>query len=296
MKKQSAFTLAEIFIAMVILSVLVSVCLTFFVSRHDYEREYFSYTAYRNIVNVVDSALMNEAYLKGTSARTEETTCGTAANLKKCRAFRTETSLCEVFKDYFNTVSDSCSTVTNNPVTATTPALKLSNGMEFYFADTTTEMFSAEDTNTKTLFAAGMADAENSGTHFWVDINGHGQGEDKLHYDIFEFYVTRSGKVVPVYGTVSNIRGYEYLPANMDGGGNKTLMAFDVVYSPSDSNYQRVVSDDLRAVSFPEAACASGYINENAGYCKQASQMKVAACDDSVDCKIRLVKKLKRLK
>ncbi len=315
MKKQNAFTLAEIFIAMVILSVLVSVCITFFVKRHDYEREYFSYTAYRNIVNVVDAALMNEQYLLGTSAKTENTTCGTAANLKNCRAFKTGTSICEIFKDYFNTVSDSCGTVTTNPATSTTPALKLPNGMEFFFADATTSPFTSADTNSKTLFAAGMADPENSGTHFWVDINGHGQGEDKLNYDIFEYYLTRSGKVVPVYGSVSGIRGYEYIPADMDGGANRDIMVFDVIYNPqedgvSPKNHYLVIDDAHRSVPFPIAACASGFIPDTSGFCQKFKYncnangtsctegvTKAAVCtNDYADCKPRLVKKLRRLK
>lgn len=310
MKKYNAFTLAEIFIAMVILSVLVSVCITFFVKRHDYEREYFSYTAYRNMVNVIDSALMNEQYLLGATPKTENTTCGKAADLKKCRAFKTTTSLCEIFKDYFNTVSDSCGTVTNNPTAAATPALKLSNGMEFFFADATSAPFTAADVNAKTLFAAGMADSENSGTHLWIDINGKGQGEDKLNYDIFEYYITRSGKVVPVYGSVSGIRGYEYIPADMDGGANRDLMVFDVIYSPEDANHYLVVGDDYRSVPFPKAACASGFISADSGYCKKFKYncnasgssctegvTEAAACtNDYADCKPRLVKKLRRLK
>lgn len=315
MLKQKAFTLAEIFIAMVILSVLVSVCLTFFVKRHDYEREYFYYTAYKNIVNVVDAALMNEKYLytNDTAPRTEYSTCGSTAGLKKCRVFKTgmsaTTGLCSIFKDYFNTVSDSCATTTTSPAAATTSALKITNGMDIYFATVNSAAITA-------LTDATLANAEITGYRLWVDINGHGQGEDKENYDIFEFYITRSGKVVPVYGSVSGIRGYEYIPADMDGGANNELMSFDVIYSPEDDetdppeNHYLVIGDDFRSVPFPKAACASGYLSSATPYCTQFKYncdasgsnctqgvTKAATCtNDYADCKIRLVKKLKRLK
>ncbi len=331
-KRQKAFTLAELFIAMVILSVLVSVSLAFFTQRHDYEREYFYYTAYRNLVNVVDSALFNDAYLKGANARIEETTCGEVlgaiSELRECRAFKTGTTdangLCSIFTDYFNTAKiydasgtevPACSTVTNNPRAASIPTLKLTNGMDIYFESNATTTFTA--TSHPLLFVGSLSDPERSGYHIWVDINGHGQGEDKMHYDIFEFYITRDGRVIPVYGTVDpGIRGYEYLPVDMDGGGNVDLAAFDVIYSPEDDgvappeNHYVVVSDDYRSVPFPLAACASGYVHAGAEYCTAFKYYnnatppaeitgvgKAAICNnDYADCKIRLVKKLKRIK
>ncbi len=324
-KKQSAFTLAEIFIAMVVLSILVAVCLTFFVNRRDYEREYFFYTAYRNIVNVVDSALMNEAYIKGASAKVEDTDCGYyanpegtfAANNTKCRAFKTDTDLCDIFNDYFNTTKiynsagvevTPCSVVTTSPTAANViPSLKISNGMEFYFKSETPEALGD-------ISFAQYTAAEANGYVLWVDLNGKGRGEDKLNYDIMKFYITRSGRVIPTHGSVvGTIRGYEYLPEGMDAGGNTGLMSFDIVYSPEDSNHVRVL-DSYHSVPFVVAACASGYVFDDTGFCKENLKQKVQACGAAdtngyyscvskvsectpdMDCKIRLVKKLKRLK
>ena len=330
-KRQKAFTLAELFLAMVILSILVSVCLTFFTQRHDYEREYFYYTAYRNLVNVVDSALFNDAYLKGTNARIEETTCGTSGNSRKCRVFKTVTTdangLCGIFLDYFNTAkiyNDSgtevaaCTVQTNNPVATNPPlpSLKLTNGMDIYFKELTVDP-STTITDLVPASGASVAVPEMSGYEIWVDINGQGQGEDKMNYDVFKFYITRDGKVIPVYGTVDpGIRGYEYLPADMDGGGNIDLAAFDVIYSPRDNdsatleNHTLVLGDDYRSVPFPLAACASGYVNDATPYCTGfkyynnattpaliTGVSKAAMCtNDYADCKVRLVKKLKRIK
>lgn len=322
-KRQKAFTLAEIFMAMVILSVLVSVCMTFFVKRHDYEREYFYYTAYKNIVNVVDSALFNDQYLKISEPRIENTVCGTSGDPKKCRAFKAgmnaTNGLCSIFKDYFNTSPiynnsgtevAACANVTPDPTgTTAIPALRLTNGIDIYFENNSSVDLSD-------LAEASLLNPETTGYHIWVDINGRGEGEDKLHYDIFEFYITRSGKVVPVYGEVEGLRGYDYVPKEMDGGGNNELMAFDVVYNPEPTttnpivNHLVVIGDDYRSVSFPLAACASGYIASSTPYCTgfkydcnasgqncQEGVTKAAVCtNDYADCKVRLVKKLKRLK
>ncbi len=307
-KKRKAFTLAEVFLAMVILSVLVAVCLSFFVKRNDYEREYMYYTAYQNLVNVVDTSLMNDLYIKGSSPRVVETNCGTSSNRTVCRAYNSTatatTGLCSIFKDYFNTVSDSCSTTTSTPATAATSQLKLINGMDFYFKALQPESVSALQNSSETLEST-----EYYAYVVWVDVNGHGNGEDTLHYDIFEFYITRSGKVIPVYGTVSGIRGYDYVPASMDAGGNKSLMAFDVRYTKADSNYSWILSDSYHAVAFPHAACASGYLTAGTSYCSNfkyncdssgntctTGVSKDASCTDAADCKIQLVKKLKRLK
>lgn len=305
-EKFKAFTLAEIFIAMIVLAALVSVCLSFLVNRVDYSREYGYYTAYKNIVNVVTTALHSETYL---STGVEETTCGLTANKKRCRAFRSASitkNLCEIFSDYFNTRSASCTTTFTSAPSATesNSSLVLTNGMVFYFNKTAPETIA--DLNVADTLEA----TETQGYTFWVDVNGHGIGEDKENYDIMKFYVTRSGKVIPAYGTVSGMRGYDFTPAAQDAAGNTSLLTFDVIYVDTTDLNHVTVLEDARHVSFPKAACTSGYININTNYCNSFKDYDSSSsnwtkdleyatnpCNNAVaDCKIRLVKKLKRLK
>lgn len=300
---KKAFTLAEVFIAMVILSVLVSVSVAFFTSKKDYEREYMYYSAYLNLTKVIDSALMNEKYLKDAATPyVEETTCGTTAAPYKCRAFKsTSGTLCKVLSEYFNTTGTvNCSTAT----TTANPSFKLSNGMEFTFRALGVSSNSGK--LARTPGAESLEQAETDYYNFLVDINGKGKGEDLTNYECFVFFVTRSGKVLPDYGQVSGLRGYEYTPAGMDAAGNTSLMAFDVVQTATNSNRLEIVSD-LRSRSFVEAACKSGYISDDTQYCTSAQYIaadgstasgftKDANCTDTNPCEIRLVKKLRRVK
>lgn len=289
---KKAFTLAEVFIAMVILSVLVSVSVTFFTSKKDYEREYFYYSAYLNIVKVVDAALLNDSYLKGANPRTEESECGITnlpAGTYKCRAFKSDAgTLCNVFNDYFNTSGTvNCSVTSSTPQNGTNPSLKLTNGMEIYFASQVSADILGD--------ADGVAkDTEKKGYTIWVDINGHGQGEDKKYYDVMPFYITLSGKVVPGYGEVLGIRGYEF--NEFDAGGNPSLIAFDIV-KVADNDSLEVLA---RSLSFREAACRSGYLHEGANICRNNGIDDVITVDNtncvSERCDIRLVKKLRRVK
>ncbi|MCM1010471.1 MAG: prepilin-type N-terminal cleavage/methylation domain-containing protein [Fusobacterium sp.] len=288
---KKAFTLAEVFIAMVILSVLVSVSVTFFSSKKDYEREYFYYSAYLNLVKVVDAALLNDNYLKGTTPRTVETECGITnlpSGVYKCRAFKSDSgTLCNVFNDYFNTAGTvNCAATSSTPQNGTNPAMKLTNGMEIYF---------------KNQVAAGILgdangvvkDPEKNGYEVWVDINGHGEGEDKKYYDVMPFYITLSGKVVPGVGTISPaIRGYEF--DGLDAGGNSSLMAFDIVKVADDDKLEVLA----RSLSFREAACRAGYIADGTNICKYDIDNETPIDLDCLNerCDIRLVKKLKRVK
>lgn len=292
MKKNKAFTLAEIFIAMVVLSILVSVCVTFFTTKKDYQREFFYYSAYKNLVNVVDSALANETYFKDGGFVQETTLDG-----KRIRSFvpspASGKNLCDIFADYFNTAeieSSSGTTIANCTLSTTSPAgnvdnraLELTNGMSFYFSSYT---------------PASIGVLSEDGYTIWVDINRPGEGEDILYYDVMPFYITLTGKVVPGYGQVNGLRGYEFSPAALDGGGNASLMAFDVVYTEADKNSLTVLPG-ARSISFVEAACKAGYIADSTTYCTGAGGITKDAtiCNqDYADCKIRLVKKLKRVK
>ena len=292
-KIKKAFTLAEVFIAMVILSVLVGVCMSFFSKQKDVEREYFYYSAYQNIAKVVENALSNEAYKVAATPRTKVDNC----QGRKCVVFQnTIGTLCNVFADYFNTVGTvNCGSFTATPwANGSTPSLTLTNGMQFYFS-------SQAPAQIADLYVATEPAQDFRGWTFWVDINGDGNGYDKENYDIMKFYVTYSGKVIPDYGAVEGIRGYEFLPvAGLDAAGNSSLMAFDVVYTEATSNVLTVLNDNTRHTDFRTAACTSGYIHQSTPYCAagtgyNAVTKDATKCEEPwADCKIRLVQKLKR--
>ena len=294
-KKIKAFTLAEIFVTVIVLSVLVSVCLSFYsLNRKDVEREYFYYSAYQNIVKVVESALSNESYKNSTNTGDiVDSNCGN----RKCVVFRQGSfgALCRIFGDYYNFVgSKECMRSNATPWTdGANPSLTLTNGMQFYFSDQSAGQIPE-------LFVATEPNVDYTGWTFWVDINGYGNGKDKEHYDIMKFYITLSGKVIPAYGSVVGIRGYESSP--VDAAGNSSLMSFDVVYTDDESNVLTVLNDASRHTDFRTAACTAGYIHEDTPYCSASGTgysaiTKHDTCDNIwAQCQVRLVQKLKRVR
>ena len=296
-KKSKAFTLAEIFVSMVILSILVSVSIAFFSKKKDVEREYFYYSAYQNIVKVVDTALEDSTAWASTGSCKKDD-----GSTYSCSLFNPSGAsvICSVFSDYFNVVPIEnvpfpCGRTTDEPEKGEKFALRLLNGMEFYFEDTKFESYDI-------LQSSKWNAAQSTATLVWVDINGHGKGEDKKYYDIMPFYVTRAGRVIPGYGEVEYKRGYDFSPAEQDAAGNASLMSFDVIYTGKDD--VKILASP-HAVSFVEAACKSGYVPDDTKYCKNFDAIpdngshdnpeKSLDCEDSwADCKLRLVKKMRK--
>ncbi len=302
LKKRSAFTLAEIFVSMVILSILVSVCIVFFSNRKDYEREYLYYAAYQNLVKAVDSALLDDNNLKNNVTSIDE--CGDSTfPLYQCRVFSDDSgTLCNVLKSYFNIIDEAkCTASNSSPENGENVSLKLTNGMGIYFNSQNPVYWPLEDEQ-----GFWQKETEAKNWLVWVDINGHGKGEDKRYYDIMPFYITRAGVVIPGYIYDSKdergsevefvIRGYESPIVNgkpADAGANASLLAFDVAqYVSADS---AEIKADPHAVSFAEAACKSGYVPENTSYCRTLGYVKTEDCKKVfADCKVVLIKKLKR--
>jgi hypothetical protein len=130
------------------------------------------------------------------------------------------------------------------------------------------------------------------GQLLWVDLDGRNNGEDILFYDIMPFFITLNGKVIPEWGQVTGLRGYN--GGAHDAGGNATLMSFDVVYTDGNSNKLLIVPNG-RGVSFAQAACMAGYVSGT--YCNigedNAAISVASQCTNTADCRVRLVKKLK---
>lgn len=386
---KKAFTLSEVFISMIILSILVAVSIHAFSSnRKDYSREYLYYTAYQTIVKVIDNALMNNDYLNKTSNQLPDgmfaasggynymivntVPCGYKNKPMACHAFTPATNLCTVFAAYLNTSEE-------NPCSDN--KIIVNNGMEFTFNYDNAAFSNRDNLKYVSAQAGGAAsifdspyllalgpqsgagydediddglgdggdsggtsapyvkgptitgnmnesnndntqwNVENIAAKIKVDIDGSDKGANIAGYDIVEFMVTLSGKVIPMYTRINaDMREYTQ---NGDGicnaggtsgceaGGNNALMAFDVVYTDPQTNLLKVINEG-RSVSFPEAACMAGYISDGTAYCdgfkynsltgeERANGVGLAPeCDpdDSAyiaggDCYIRLVEKMK---
>ena len=88
----------------------------------------------------------------------------------------------------------------------------------------------------------------------YVDVNGN-SGDSILYEDVFPFYLTLSGTVVPGFPEDGSERG----------GNSKSDLEVSLQYDDY-SGQVRIVKWLLKSTSFREAACKSGYIQTSA-YC-----------------------------
>lgn len=297
-KKFKAFTLTEVFVAMIVIAIIGTICISFLKNRNDHSREYMYYSTYQNLVKLVDTIILEE-----NNNFTQTGSC----NGHSCVLLRMN-NLCTAARVLLN------HRFGNN----THCAGRIANGIQFIAAPT----YSTENNNTHINFndtnASNPLECSNATTNvakataryspttgiqgclFWVDIDGQDKGPNRPFYDVMPFYISSTGMVIPEWGQVTGVRGYNGL--EFDAGGNPSLMTFDVVYTDADSNKLLILTpddthpnDQGRGVSFARAACLAGYVSGT--YCNVgdggAAITRSARCTDFADCRVRLVKKLK---
>ena len=120
-------------------------------------------------------------------------------------------------------------------------------------------------------------DTNKNGYIVYADIDGL-KGESKLWVDVFPFYITLSGQVIPAYPA----------DGSAGGGNDKFYLSTSLSYEKIEGN-QRKTNWLTKSVSFQESACKSGYIDEGANYCNGFT--KETACkEENIDCRIKYIK------
>ncbi len=157
-----------------------------------------------------------------------------------------EGNLCAQLESKFNIITQDCTAIPATLTTRTGAVLTMNNNI------------------------APISQLNNSsGWIINIDVDGK-RGKGLSYVDVFPFYVTTDGKVVPAYQTTP--------PA----GANETKhLAVSVKYDTFPSNI-RQTGWLLKSISFQEAACKSGYVSGT--YC--GSITKNAACTEQADCRI----------
>ena len=107
----------------------------------------------------------------------------------------------------------------------------------------------------------------------YLDIDGE-KGSSTLWEDVFPFYITMGGKVVPLYHTEGDV---EY-------GATSRQYLMISVQKETISDGKRVVFWIKKSVPFKEGACSSGYLNPATPYCKNGKAVPLDAnCSDNPD-------------
>ena len=95
----------------------------------------------------------------------------------------------------------------------------------------------------------------------YLDIDGE-KGSSTLWEDVFPFYITMAGKVIPLYHTEGE---KEY------GGTSRQHLMTSVQKEVITTTGHRQVLWIKKSVPFKESACTSGYINSTTPYCSGVS-------------------------
>lgn len=253
---KKAYTMAEIVTAMIVIGIIIGVTLNITrakIERADKYTYYAAYTALSNVASeiLVDSStgLMPDSICSELESRlnlsAQDITINGTAVTPSCSVSHTITSTTDF--------------------SLLTPNMVARNGMKFYNAST------GKVTITQ---LANAATNDTTGFIVYVDVDGV-RSNTVLYQDVFPFYITTSGKVIPAYPT-----------SGVYGGNSTNEMVFSVRYDEITSDAQRIEHWLVRSVSFKEAACKSGYIAAASTYCTTATAYTLDTnCDETTeDC------------
>jgi|GEM_PF-4834379 len=127
----------------------------------------------------------------------------------------------------------------------------------------------------------GMEVYDSTGYIVYIDVDGE-KGSSTLFEDVYPFYVSLTGMVVPAFDSA----------ANPSGGNSSAHLSTSVKYDSYTAETRKIHWLE-KSVPFQTSACRSGYILSTAPYCS-GMQSKAAVCDNQdADCRIIPIKPIK---
>ena len=210
--------------------------------------------------------------------------------------YETTTGFCELLFTNFNLPeSHKKCDVTNTTVqeaaaskdfSSLTPHIILPNGLKVYIASDLAEIEQLNDS---------PISADKSGFVIYIDVDGS-RSKTRLYDDVFPFYLTESGKLIP---------GYD---STITAGANcEKNLAFDIVYDKFSGSNRKVKKYEAGTVtgsdlnSFKNTACVSGYVR-SLKYCGISPDMSIiydgvnCKTDKKADCRLKVRKPLRIFK
>ena len=187
---------------------------------------------------------------------------------KKCDVTNTEIQQAALSKDFSNL----------------TPHIKLPNGLKVYIASDLAEIAQLSDSTNE---------RDQLGFTVYIDVDGS-KSKTRLYDDVFPFYLTKSGKIIP---------GYD--PSTIAGANSEKNLAFDLLYDEfngTGSRKLKMLQDDVTAGadlhSFKNVACLAGYVKSTTycGFSPDAGKtVNGVNCNtnNKADCRLRVRKPLR---
>ena len=189
-------------------------------------------------------------------------------------------NFCEMFVSLANTkAGDMCKgtkvEANTTDFSGITEDIVLRNGMKIYNAtqnpNSIADLVGNDTGGTVTKTDGTTFDTNIAGYTLYVDIDGS-SGESKLWEDVFPFYVTLSGKVIPAYKTDS---------LGEFGGDSRYYMQTSIQVDSVD-NTGATQYWLLKSKSFKESACKAGYVGQNTLYCSRHDVSNPSVTKDTV--------------
>lgn len=205
---------------------------------------------------------------------------------------RSGQNFCEKFVSYSNTKSGSAE-CTGSKIDATltdfseqTPDITLRNGMRIYNIRQNPGEIADLANNTQGATYDGVPNVNTYGYTVYIDIDGE-KGPSTLWQDVYPFYITMAGKVIPAYDMTSN--------ADEVGGNSRQHLMTSIEKEGIDATGHRKLYWVSKSVSFKEGACASGYVGAQTDYCNGVA-LKDACSGASSSCVLKFVSPIKFFK
>ena len=200
-------------------------------------------------------------------------------------------NFCKKFVSYANTKSGSteCSgskiddDLTN--FAGKIPDITLRNGMKLYNVRQNPKEILPLAGNTQGSSYDGVSNVNTFGYTVYLDIDGT-SGTSTLWEDVYPFYITMSGKVIPAYDMTAGAD---------EVGGNSRRHLMTSVERETVQNGSRQLTWVKKSVSFKEAACSSGYVGDGTAYCHDVS-LNRNCTDDTNICILKFISPVKFFK
>lgn len=197
-------------------------------------------------------------------------------------------NFCEKFVEYSNTKSNSpeCNgdkvTDASKSFSEYEPDIILRNGMRLYNVRQNPDDIDVLQNNTQGASYEGVPNVNTYGYTIYIDIDGE-KGASTLWEDVYPFYITMSGKVIPAYDTTA---GAEEI------GGSSARHLMVSVQQEIVSGGARKIIWHKKSVSYKDGACASNYISPATPYCSGVNL--IPQCNDTINvCVLKYIAPVK---
>ena len=165
------------------------------------------------------------------------------------------------------------------------PDITLRNGLRIYNMHNDATAIAMLAGNTQGGVYDGVPNTNEYGYTVYIDIDG-AKGDSQLWSDVYPFYITLSGKIIPAYDKAN---------PGVSGGDSTHHLQVSVQYEDYSSGKRRMKWLS-KSTSFKEGACLSGYIGDATPYCKDSGAVtKLSECttDSNSMCHLKQIQPVK---